>query len=147
MTLGNAVNKAGKAGDVQIVGHSLGGGLASAAQGGSGSIATTFNSAGLHPKTVQRYSMLPDRVQADADKILAYQVEGEVLTSTQEKGLMSTFANPAVGQRSVVPPANVAVSSDDRHSMDEVIDAIENRKTMDEATLQACAAAKRGTQA
>lgn len=147
VNLGNAISEKGQVTNVQIVGHSLGGGLASAAQGGSGSIATTFNSAGLHPKTVKRYSTLPDRVQADADKILAYQVEGEVLTSTQEKGLMSIFANPAVGQRSVVPPADEAVSSDDRHSMDEVIDAIEKRKATDEATLQACAAAKRGNPA
>jgi hypothetical protein len=39
-----------------IVGHSLGGGLASAAQGGSGLTASTYNAAGLHPETVARYS-------------------------------------------------------------------------------------------
>lgn len=143
--IGNSLGDSRQANNVQIIGHSLGGGLASAAQGGSGSIATTFNSAGLHPETVRRYSTLPDRVQAEADKILAYQVKGEVLTSTQEQGLMSMFANPAVGQRSVVPPVSEAVSSDDRHSMDEVIAAIEARKTQDESTLKACAAAHQST--
>jgi hypothetical protein len=39
-----------------IVGHSLGGGLASAAQGGSGLTASTYNAAGLHPETVAPYS-------------------------------------------------------------------------------------------
>ena len=140
--LGNRVAQRGQADNVQMIGHSLGGGLASAAQGGSGSPATTFNSAGLHPDTVARYSKLPERMQADAAKILAIQVEGEVLTATQETGLSSLFANPAVGQRSVVPAASASVSANDRHAMDEVIDAIEKRKTDDEATLTACVASK-----
>ena len=45
--IGNKVNQANAVDDVQVVGHSLGGGLASAAQGGSGAVATTFNFAGL----------------------------------------------------------------------------------------------------
>jgi hypothetical protein len=140
--LGNAIFAKGQVQNVQLVGHSLGGGLASAAQGGSGSAATTFNSAGLHPKTVARYSKVADRMQAEPDKILAYQVEGEVLTSTQERGVTSWFASPAVGQRSVVPAASDTLSADDRHAMDEVIDAIEKRKSQDEATLADCVASK-----
>ena len=142
VSLGNRISESGQADNVQIVGHSLGGGMASAAQGGSGAAATTFNSAGLHPKTVARYSTVADRMQAEPDKILAYQVEGEVLTSTQESGVTSWFASPAVGQRSVVPAASDAVSADDRHAMDEVIDAIEKRKSQDEATLTDCVASK-----
>lgn len=142
VTMGNSIAKSGSPGNVQIVGHSLGGGLASAAQGGSGSPTTTFNAAGLHPRTVARYSKVPDRQRAEPDKILAYQVEGEVLTATQESGVASLFANPAVGQRVVVPPAQAGVSAEDRHAMDEVIDAIEARKESDEATLQRCLDAK-----
>lgn len=136
--IGNALNQAKAIDEVQIVGHSLGGGLASAAQGGSGATATTFNSAGLNPQTVARYSKMPDRQQADASKILAYQVEGEVLTSTQEKGMLSNFSNPSVGQRNIVPPSSPALSSDDRHAMDEVIKAIEARKTADETAIKDC---------
>lgn len=142
VTMGNSIAKSGSRGNVHIVGHSLGGGLASAAQGGSGSTTTTFNAAGLHPRTVARYSQVADRRQAEPHQIVAYQVEGEVLTATQESGVASLFANPAVGRRAIVPPARPEVSADDRHAMDEVIDAIEARKTRDEATLQACLDAK-----
>ena len=136
--IGNAISEKDASENVQIVGHSLGGGLASAAQGGSGAVATTFNAAGLNPQTVARYSKLPDRQQADASKILAYQVEGEVLTSTQEKGMLSNFSNPSVGQRNIVPPSSTELSSDDRHAMDEVIKAIESRKTADETAIKDC---------
>ena len=140
--VGNAVNKVGAVHDVQIVGHSLGGGLAAAAQGGSGSLATTFNSAGLHPETVRRYSKIPERVEAERAKILAYNVEGEVVTTTQETGLLSMFAHKAVGERAVVPPADPALSPDDRHGMNEVIEAIEKQKAGDEAIIKACLASK-----
>ncbi len=142
VTMGNSIAERAQSSQVQMIGHSLGGGLASAAQGGSGSPTTTFNAAGLHPRTVARYSRVPDRQRAEPDKILAYQVEGEVLTATQESGVASLFANPAVGQRVTVPPAKPGVSADDRHAMDEVIDAIEARKESDEATLQRCLDAK-----
>lgn len=140
VTLGNAVNDAGASDKVHIVGHSLGGGLASAAQGGSGCAATTFNSAGLNPNTVARYSQSTDRQQAEANKILAYQVDGEVLTATQEKGFLANFSNPSIGERSIVPASSAAVSSDDRHSMDEVIKSIEQQKTVDETALKTCLA-------
>jgi uncharacterized Zn-binding protein involved in type VI secretion len=41
-------------GNVRFTGHSLGGGLASAAAVASGAPATTFNAAGLHPRTEER---------------------------------------------------------------------------------------------
>lgn len=46
-------------GDVTIVGHSLGGGLGSAASTESGLPATTFNAAGLNVSTVARYGGTP----------------------------------------------------------------------------------------
>jgi len=64
----------------EIAGHSLGGGLASMAVVSSGARGTTFNAAGLHPRTARR-------VGADAslgDQLIdTYAVEGEVLTSVQ----------------------------------------------------------------
>jgi putative lipase involved disintegration of autophagic bodies len=48
--------------DVEIVGHSLGGGMASATSRASGLPATTFNSAGLSPNTVAQYG---DQINVD----------------------------------------------------------------------------------
>lgn len=137
--LGNRLAERGQTNNVHIVGHSLGGGMAAAAQGGSGATATTFNAAGLNPKTVARYSQAGlDRIAADADKIAAYRVEGEVLTKTQESGITQFFSHAAPGQRQNVPVADESTSADDRHGMNEVIAAIEKRKEADEAALKAC---------
>ncbi len=102
--IGNAL--ADNNADVQIVGHSLGGGLASAAQGGSGLIASTYNSSGLHPETVARYSTDRAHMQAEAQKITAYRIKGEVLTKTQESGLTSKVMYPAVGMKKDLEPAH-----------------------------------------
>ena len=59
---------------VKFVGHSLGGGLASAAAHVSGQPATTFNAAGLH---------LFNRSWFNAPPIDAVRVNGEILGSTQ----------------------------------------------------------------
>ncbi len=67
----------------EITGHSLGGGLASAAAAVTGAHATTFNSAGLHPDTAPRF--IQGGPLFDTGKtVVAYQVQGEVLTSTQQ---------------------------------------------------------------
>ena len=136
--IGNLINKAGATAAVHLVGHSLGGGLSMAAQGGSGASATTFNSASLHPNTVARYSILPDRQKADTDKIVAYQVEGEILSLTQETGLASLFTRPAIGRRFVIPPSSQALSRNDRHGIDEAIKAIEAQKSADEEAIKNC---------
>ena len=142
VNIGNKLARSEFADQVQMVGHSLGGGLASAAQGGSGAIATTFNAAGLHPKTVARYSTLADHMSAEPDKILAYHVEGEVVTQTQESGLTQYFAHTAPGQRAIIAPTDPALSAEDRHGMNEVIAAMEKQKQADEATLKDCLADK-----
>lgn len=68
------------AGDnMRFTGHSLGGGLASAAATVTGKDATTFNAAGLHPDTVK--NVIP------GSKIDSVHVRGEVLTSVQQLGL------------------------------------------------------------
>lgn len=142
--------------DAHIVGHSLGGGLASAAQGGSGLTASTYNSAGLHPNTVARYSQDTQHMAAEANKITAIRVEGEVLTKTQESGLTGMLANQAVGTKRDLAPshdeayleglkkAGKADAQDDYatylHGMDEVIDSTEKQKREDEAGLKDCIA-------
>jgi hypothetical protein len=70
--------------DFAIAGHSLGGGLASAASAVTGTSAITFNSSGLNPITAQRYAEKQGLSVFDTDKtITAYQVKGEVLTDGQ----------------------------------------------------------------
>ena len=156
--IGNSLADTGA--DARLVGHSLGGGLASAAQGGSGLLASTYNSAGLNSSTVAKYSSDPSHMAADASSITAIRVEGEILTKTQEslfgsKGL-SLLASSAVGtKRDIAPvhdPAYLdalkaggnAAAGDDYstylHGMDEVIGSMEKEKSSDEATLKACAA-------
>jgi hypothetical protein len=146
--------------DAGLVGHSLGGGLASAAQGGSGLLASTYNSAGLNSSTVAKYSSDASHMAADPASITAIRVEGEILTKTQEslfgsKGL-SLLASSAVGtKRDIAPvhdPAYLdALKADGKtgagddystylHGMDEVIGSMEKEKSSDEATLKACAA-------
>lgn len=95
---------------IRIVGHSLAGGLASAAQGAGGLNASTYNAAGLHPNTVARYSQDRTHMQAEEKKIDAFRIEGEVLTKTQEslwgsKGV-SAVSHSAVGVKHDLEPAH-----------------------------------------
>lgn len=152
--IGNALAKKGA--DAHIVGHSLGGGLASAAQGGSGLTASTYNAAGLHPETVKNYSEDDRHKAAEPDKITAIRLKGEVLTKTQESGMTGLLANRAVGNK-----RDLDASHDDAyfnrlkkdgkvdakddyetylHGMDEVIDSTEKQKSADEAVLRECLA-------
>lgn len=75
-------------GEVSLTGHSLGGGMASAAAAVTGADATTFNSAGLHPDTAAQFVRAeglgqPFDVSA---RVTAYQVEGDILTDLQSAG-------------------------------------------------------------
>jgi len=162
VTIGNALAKYGAC--IHIVGHSLGGGLASAAQGGSGVTASTYNSAGLHSATVARYSEDARHVAAEPDKITAVRLNGEVLTKTQEDILgsrgLALLANDAIGTKRSLSPSHdetyfkrlqndeKIASSDEYdtylHGMDEVIDSTENQKMRDQEVLKACLG-KRGT--
>jgi hypothetical protein len=84
-TLGNSVD---------YTGHSLGGGLASAAATAGGGTGTTFNAAGLHGSTVGRYGG-----QVRPTNIDAYRVDGEVLTGAQEQSWGGTASAAAIGWR------------------------------------------------
>ena len=66
-------------GNVNIAGHSLGGGLASAAATASGKETYTFNAAGLNNATISRYN---GGIDNNPD-ITAYHVKSEILTELQ----------------------------------------------------------------
>ena len=77
--------------DVDYAGHSLGGGLASAAVAVSGERGTTFNAAGLHPETARRFQREnPDsgvQLYDPNSRIAAYQVRGEVLNDAMQNNV------------------------------------------------------------
>ena len=89
---------------IEIAGHSLGGGLASAASKASGFKTTTFNSAGLHKKTVERYGV-PKALQGSDDSITRYRIDGELLTFLQEDiPLASRLVPDAIGNTTHTMP-------------------------------------------
>ncbi len=68
----------------EIAGHSLAGGMASAASAVTGVPATTYNAAGLHPRTAERYAQENGlTVYSTRDTVQAFQVGGEMLTDGQ----------------------------------------------------------------
>ncbi|WP_433937677.1 DUF4150 domain-containing protein [Sorangium cellulosum] len=133
---------------VDYTGHSLGGGLASAAATAGGSRGWTFNAAGLNPGTVTGYG----GTERPAD-IAAYRVQDEVLTGFQEQGWKGTLAAWAagglwgalakVGLSAVMPDAvgtkyDLPASSLDpynRHLMPDVINGIEKQKQEDQRKI------------
>lgn len=83
MQLGALLNQK-TGGNFEISGHSLGGGMASAASAVTGVRATTFNAAGLHPDTASRYAKdngLP--TFNPQHTVHTYQTSGEVLNDVQ----------------------------------------------------------------
>lgn len=88
---------------VEFVGHSLGGGLASAAAAAADKPATTFNAAGLNPATVPRYA----QKAGDSARTKAYHVVGDVLSEMQDGklGRMAKAAQ-AAGERIPLDPAS-----------------------------------------
>jgi hypothetical protein len=73
--------------NITITGHSLGGGLASAAAIASGRNATTFNSAGLSDSTIRQARNIHDAAGVrTTDNVTAYYVRGEILSTLQDGG-------------------------------------------------------------
>ncbi|MFK8014308.1 MAG: hypothetical protein AB8G17_02550 [Gammaproteobacteria bacterium] len=73
-------------GNFEVTGHSLGGGMASAASAVTGATGTTYNSAGLHPNTANEFiarSGMGTPVSDTSQNVTVYQVEGEILTTLQ----------------------------------------------------------------
>ena len=71
-------------GNFEIAGHSLGGGMASAASAVTGARATTFNAAGLHPDTAARFGKENGLPTFNPQQTVhTYQTSGEVLNDVQ----------------------------------------------------------------
>lgn len=146
--------------DVEVTGHSLGGGMATGASRASGKPATTFNSAGLHANTVEHYG--GSNHEPEVENITAYRVENEVLTGLQEQGFKGTavaaragyaVAGPIgalvgalakVGLSATMPDAlgtkyEVPGSWDplSRHRVGQCIAGIESQKEADQGLLTA----------
>lgn len=92
-------------GNVDFVGHSLGGGLASSAAAVSGAPATTFNAAGLNDKTLAEAGFV-----SKPDNINAYTVKGDILSSLQDN--TSVVAATAAGNRMPLSPADSIAKGD-----------------------------------
>lgn len=69
--------------NLHLVGHSLGGGLASAAALVHGIKASTFNAAGVHPRTISPFQAT---LFGHTELIDAFRVRGEALTTLQDTG-------------------------------------------------------------
>jgi hypothetical protein len=73
--------------NVTFTGHSLGGGLASAAAIASGRNATTFNAAGLSDATIKEARTIRSNSGVKSlDSVAAYYVRGEILSAIQDGG-------------------------------------------------------------
>jgi len=85
MNLAQAVLENTRRSSVDIAGHSLGGGLASAAAAVTGIKGYTFNAAGLHPATVARapYNITKAAMAARGKLIDAYHSTADPLTNLQ----------------------------------------------------------------
>lgn len=119
---------------LEITGHSLGGGMASAAGVVTGAKTTTFNPAGLHSDTIKDYDM-------NKVNINIYQVEGELLTTIQEN--RSTIIPEALGIKHKLPVSNKGVHSEwklaedlgynpiegvERHLMPSVLHSVQDQQ-------------------
>jgi hypothetical protein len=86
MNIGDKIARSGN-GNVTLTGHSLGGGLASAAAVSSGQDAVTFNAAGLSDATIRSANQIRTNAGvANAGAVDAYFVRGEVLSTLQDGG-------------------------------------------------------------
>ncbi|MBV8873364.1 MAG: DUF2974 domain-containing protein [Metakosakonia sp.] len=135
---------ADNAGKIDIAGHSLGGGLASAAGMASGKATWTFNAAGLNSGTVAKYG---GELIGDGSAISAFRVNGEILTKTQEisfsdlqdanfdtslfalKTGVSNMFPDAIGKSHALTGGMGNML--DKHGMSQVIDCIEVQKDED----------------
>ena len=102
-------------GNVVVTGHSLGGGLASAAALAADIPGVTFNAAGLSDQTLESLDFNPNAVRdaaADSGQLRRYVVDGDPLTAAQQDVPMSPVLNMsppnAVGHElRIDPPAGM----------------------------------------
>lgn len=142
--LGDRLAKSGQ--NIDIAGHSLGGGLASATSIASGKPGWTFNAAGLNSGTVEKYG---GSLLGSPDNIQAYRVNGELLTKIQEvnlsadAGIIKEFGPGGLllkEEISALSPNAAGIPHDlsggaggalDRHGIDQAIHCIEQQKDED----------------
>jgi hypothetical protein len=123
---------------VTFTGHSLGGGLASAASQASGYRGFTFNPSGLSSGTV-RYP------RGTGSQIRAYYVRGEALRGAQQPGVIgalgsfgTTLITGAIMPNAVGIPHELSASSFspiNRHKMGDVMNGIEEQKREDQRAI------------
>ena len=92
--------------DLVITGHSLGGGLAATAGMVHAIPTVTFNAAGVHDSTLERYERDPEVLKKEAQQglVRSYEVRNELLTYLQEDSLLSRWVMPdAPGHRIELP--------------------------------------------
>ena len=91
---------------VVLTGQSLGGGLAAAASMVNEVPAVTFNAAGVHDNTLERYGLDADALKREAEQglIRSYHVRNEILTHLQEDSIPLKWAMPdAAGHKIELP--------------------------------------------
>lgn len=133
--LAGSISESGFANRVSFTGHSLGGGLASAAAIASGRPADTFNAAGLHGATVAKAESIrtENGVNTQA-RIVAHYVKGEILSRVQDGSFGVAFQDlpSAFGIRRALDPiapvgtswVNKTVSPVASHSIDWVLSSL-----------------------
>ena len=141
LAIGHQVARSGA--DVEMTGHSLGGGLAAAAALAAGRHADTFNAAGLHDTTIAQAGGIARGAGRPTGAADNYRVPGEILTFVQEGGdrviggllggvvgAIVVDAPPAYGRQhdlKLVVPADKGFLAEhsriDRHGMDWVLAA------------------------
>lgn len=91
MSLATSIANAVDPLDLETTGHSLGGGLASAATAVTGIKGYTFNAAGLHVNTVRRepYSISPTAMREQGALIDAYRSTSDPLNNAQKAALIT----------------------------------------------------------
>ena len=92
--------------NVILTGQSLGGGLAAAASMANEVPAVTFNAAGVHDRTLERYGLDAEVLKREAEQglIRTYHVRNEILTHLQEDSIPLKWAMPdAPGHKIELP--------------------------------------------
>jgi hypothetical protein len=127
--------------NVVFTGHSLGGGLASAAALATGNPAVTYNAAGLSDETIRALGKSPyeARQQADAGQIRAYQVDGDPLTGVQDDVPGLNAIPDALGHELNLKGPKVGPGLPDvtkAHFQDVIIDGLRNQIPTEEPSLE-----------
>lgn len=95
---------------VELTGHSKGGGQAAAGSAASGLPATTFNAAGVHPRTLDRAEVSDAEREAAQSNIRAYHNERDPLNQAQDNRgtVLGGIALAALGPVGILGAAAVA---------------------------------------